>query len=151
MTPGVTEQSPTRVDFYRLSGGDTLQAACLIAGKAYQSGYRVRVFAMEEERLEELDTRLWSFRAAAFVPHARRRDRDPDLPEPVILADDCASPEGAQVLVCLSPPDPACVPAYPRVAELVPPDPEGKAAARRRYAAYREAGYQLQAHDLAVN
>ena len=151
MTPGVTEQSPTRVDFYRLSGEDTLQAACLIADKAYRSGYLVRVYAVGEDRLQELDSRLWSFRAAAFVPHAHRRDRDPDFPEPVILADDCASPEGAQVLVCLSPPDPDCVSAYPRVAELVPPDPEAKAAARRRYAAYRAAGDQLQAHDLTVN
>ena len=144
-------QSPTRVDFYRLSSGDTLQAACLIADKAYRSGYRVRVYAVGEDRLQELDTRLWSFRAAAFVPHARHRDRDPELPEPVILADDCTSPEGAQALVCLSPPEPECVSAYPRVAELVPPDPEAKAAARQRYAAYREAGYQLQTHDLTVN
>ena len=140
----------TRVDFYRLEGGDPLQAACLVTGKAYQAGYRVRLYA-EGDRLAEIDARLWTFRQNAFVPHARREAVDPDFPEPVVLADDCLSPEGAEVLVCASPPPYDCLEHYARVAEFVPPDPEARQAARARYARYRDAGHELHAHDLRVN
>ncbi len=143
--------SGTCVDFYRLKGDDLVQATCLIAGKAYQAGYYVRIFAAEEAQLEELDSRLWSYRPGSFIPHARRENRDPHFPEPVILADDCESPEGAQVLVATTPPRSECAASYLRIAELVPPDPEGRAAARQRYATYREAGYSLRVHDLTVN
>lgn len=141
----------TRVDFYRLETGEVLQAVCLVTGKAYQAGYRVRVYGADESTLAELDQRLWTFRQNAFVPHARRDQWDPDLPEPVVLATDCWTPEGAGVLVCASPPPGGCLDLYERVAEFVPPDPEGRQAARQRYAHYRDVGHELHAHDLRVN
>jgi len=141
----------SRIDFYRLSAGDPLQAACLVTGKAYRAGYRVRLFAADESRLAELDRRLWTFRQNAFVPHAVRERRDPDFPEPVVLAGDCADPEGAAVLVCASAPPEDCLDRYERVADFVPADPEGRSAARDRYARYRDAGHDLHVHDLQAN
>lgn len=141
----------TRVDFYRITGGNVLQAACLVAGKAYQAGYRVRVYAGEDSQLADLDRRLWTYRQNAFVPHARREAVDPECPEPVILAADCRAPEGTEVLVCASPPPPDCLEHYSRVAEFVPADAEGRSAARARYAGYRDAGHELHAHDLRAN
>ncbi|MFB6261978.1 MAG: DNA polymerase III subunit chi [Thiohalorhabdaceae bacterium] len=130
---------------------ETHQAACLVTAKAYQAGYRVRLYAGDEANLAELDSRLWTFRQNAFVPHARREVVDEDFPEPVVLATDCLSPEGASVLVCAAPPPPECLEHYERVAEFVPADPEYRQAARRRYAHYREAGHELHAHDIRAN
>lgn len=141
----------TRVDFYRLNGDDLSLATCLIAGKAYQAGYQVQVLAAGEDERTALDTRLWTYRPGGFVPHAPRDRRDPDFPEPVVLSSDCRPAEGVQVLVCRSPPEMDCIGAYTRVAELVPPDPEGRNAARARYVSYKDAGYELHTHDLAVN
>ncbi len=144
----------TRIDFYRLgAGGDgtLLQAVCLLAGKAHQSGYRVRVYATEPDRLTDLDVRLWTYRQGSFLPHARAEAADPDFPEPVLLSDCCDGLSGEEVLVCTSPPPADCLEAFHRVAELVPPDPEPREAARRRYALYRDAGHELHVHDLAVN
>ncbi|MFP4614973.1 MAG: DNA polymerase III subunit chi [Thiohalorhabdus sp.] len=144
----------TRVDFFRLSGkGEDLvpRAACMVAGKAYGSGYGVLLLAGSEALLSDLDTRLWTYRAGSFVPHARRERLDPEAPEPVVLAPDCADPGGAQVLVCASPPPMECLSGFRRVAEFVPPDPAGREAARSRYRAYREGGFDLHAHDLRVN
>ncbi|MEF8792960.1 DNA polymerase III subunit chi [Thiohalorhabdus sp.] len=141
----------TRVDFYRLEAGDTLQAACLVTGKAYQAGYRVRVYTRDESSLADLDARLWTFRQNAFVPHAPRDRVDSEIPEPVVLATDCLTPEGTEVLVCVAPPPPECLDHYERVAEFVPPDPENRQAARQRYARYRAAGYDLYAHDIRAN
>ncbi|SCY61151.1 DNA polymerase III subunit chi [Thiohalorhabdus denitrificans] len=144
----------TRVDFFRLGGedGDAVpRAACMVAGKAYASGYGVLVLATSEALLSDLDTRLWTYRAGSFVPHARLEHRDPEAPEPVVLASDCADPGGAQVLVCASPPPMECLSGFQRVAEFVPPDSAGREAARSRYKAYRESGFELHTHDLRVN
>ncbi|HKJ86982.1 MAG TPA: DNA polymerase III subunit chi [Gammaproteobacteria bacterium] len=143
-----------RVDFFRVTGeGETatLQAACMVAGKAYGSGYRVRVYAASEGLLADLDTRLWTYRAGSFVPHARRERLDPDVPEAVVLSGECLEPEGAHVLVCASPPPEDCLSGFQRIAEFVPVDPEGREAARHRYSRYRQAGYELYTHDLRVN
>ena len=142
-----------RVDFYRLPATGTeasLHAACLVTGKAYNAGYRVRVYA-DPDRITDLDQRLWTFRQGSFVPHARRERLDPDFPEPVVLASDCDDPEGADVLICAAPPPADCLPHYARVAEFVTQDDTVKEAARRRYTAYRQAGYELHAHDLRLN
>ena len=141
----------TRIDFYRISSGDLLQAACLVTGKAYQAGYRVRLYAADEDRLAELDRRLWTFRQNAFVPHARSDRVDPDHPEPVLLAADCRDPQGAEVLICASPPPVDCLGAYARAAEFVPAEPDARNEARTRYATYREAGFDLHVHDIQAN
>ena len=141
----------TRIDFYRLSGGDPLQAACLVAGKAYQAGYRVRIYAEDEGHLADLDNRLWTFRQNAFVPHARRERLDPERPEPVVLSNQCADAEGTEVLVCVSPPPAECLGRFPRVAEFVPADPDQRQAARTRYARYRDQGFDLRIHDIQAN
>jgi DNA polymerase-3 subunit chi len=141
----------TRVDFYRLADGDPLQAVCRVVSKAYTAGYRVRLFASDEAHLADLDQRLWTFRQNAFVPHARRDRVDTRFPEPVVLADDCADPGSAEVLVCATPPPPDCLPVYARVAEFVPADPRERQAARERYARYRDQGFDLHVHDLPAN
>jgi len=141
----------TRIDFYRLDGLEPLQAACLITGKAYHSGYRVRLYAAEEARLTELDSRLWTYRQNAFVPHALQARLDPEFPEPVVLSDDCQTGASDEVLVCASPPPKECLGRYSRVAELVPAEVEERNAARSRYAEYRDAGYELHVHDLRAN
>ena len=143
----------TRVDFYRLpaEGAEaTLHAACLVAGKAYRAGYRVRIYAGPEQ-VADLDRRLWTYRQGAFVPHARADQLDPDLPEPVVLASDCHDPGAAQVLVCVAPPPADCLERYARVAEFVTRDDPVREAARRRYTEYRRAGHELYAHDLRLN
>jgi len=143
----------TRVDFYRVpaSGADAAQlAACLVAGKAYRAGYRVQVYASADQ-LEELDRKLWTYRQGAFVPHARADRVDPDFPEPVVLASDCRDPGGAQVLVCVTPPPAECLDGFARVAEFVTADDPVREAARQRYTEYRQAGYELHAHDLRLN
>jgi DNA polymerase-3 subunit chi len=143
----------TRVDFYRLpaAGSEAVErAACLVAGKAYRAGYHVRIFA-ESSQLDTLDEKLWTYRPGAFVPHASRERVDPDWPEPVILADDCRENGGAQVLICVVPPPADCLDGFERVAEFVTQDDPVREAARQRYAAYRQAGHELHAHDLRLN
>jgi len=143
----------TRVDFYRVpaAGAEAAHtAACLVAGKAYRAGYRVRVYATADQ-LEDLDRRLWTYRQGAFVPHATADRLDPDSPEPVVLSSDCLQPGEAQVLVCVTPPPAECLEGYARVAEFVTQDEPVREAARQRYTAYRQAGHELHAHDLRLN
>jgi DNA polymerase-3 subunit chi len=146
----------TRVDFYRLSGGGedpVLEAACRVAGKAYESGYYVQLLVAERDRRERADERLWTFRDGAFIPHALAEAADPEEPEPVLLAaqPDAGSGTSATVLVAASPPATEDAGAFPRVAEFVPQDPQGRQSARDRYAAYRSLGLELHTHDLRLN
>lgn len=142
--------APPRIDFYRLRGeGEDLlpQAVCRVVGKAYQAGFRTRVYAHDPELLADLDSRLWTYRPGSFIPHAREGELDPELPEPVVLSTECGNGE-EEVLICASPPPQGCTAAFERVAEFVRLGSSDQEEARQRYRAYRQAGFELRTHDL---
>jgi len=140
----------TKVDF-AFGAADRLLKACEVTRKQVAAGRRLVVYTSNEARLNKFDRLLWRFEATAFVPHVMASDpladRTPVLlearqPDPSLAAD------GAWLLNL----DTECPPGaehYARILEIVSGHPEDKAAARQRWRAYQNIGFELRAFDIS--
>ncbi|MGZ8216014.1 DNA polymerase III subunit chi [Methylomagnum sp.] len=132
----------TRIDFYVLPGFDPRDRslmACKLIEKAYRQGHKVYLHTASEEETRVLDDLLWTFRQGSFVAHELHPGGS-DV-APVLIGHGPTPEHMADVLVNLAPEMPAGFERFGRVAELVDQDEGVKLAGRRRYKAYKEAGY----------
>lgn len=139
----------TEVAFH-LNVPDVGAYACRLLRKAYVKGARVRVLA-DPALLDELDRRLWLIGQGDFVPHAtdsspqRVRDRSP-----VLLGTEPSEGAPPLVLVNLSAQVPLDLQWFERVIDVVGTDEPDRRQARARWRAYRDAGINPEAIDMAA-
>jgi DNA polymerase-3 subunit chi len=81
--------------FYHLERSELERALPPLLEKSLQRGWRALVRAGSAERVEQLDTALWTFRPDSFVPHGREGD---PARQPVWLTTEAGNPNGAQAL-----------------------------------------------------
>jgi len=87
---------PTEVLFYHLERQPLERVLPNLIEKSLERGWRVVVQAGSEERLEALDTALWTYRDDSFLPHGRAADGRPER-QPVYLTTGPENPNGAKV------------------------------------------------------
>lgn len=138
----------TLVGFYVVQSaapGERLQVAARLADKAFQRGHRVFINASDEAQANELDTLLWSFRPASFLPHALHGSGDSEA-----IAIGWGQDPGTHddLLINLQLDIPAFFSRFRRVAEVVTQEPASLNALRQSWKFYKERGYQLEKHDL---
>lgn len=143
----------TRVDFYLLDhateGGKDL-TVCKLAQKAFLLGHRIYILTTDDASAQRLDRLLWTFSAGSFIPHGLgSRPADVDLP--VLIGREEPSSNYEDVLIQLAPRVPECFSRFQRVAEIVDGGDDEKTLARDRFRFYRERGYALQTHHLALD
>lgn len=86
----------TEVRFYHLLEQRLERVLPQLLELSLQRGWRVVVQAASEERVEALDTHLWTYRDDSFLPHGTARG--PDAAEqPVLLTADGSNPNNATV------------------------------------------------------
>jgi DNA polymerase-3 subunit chi len=66
--------------------------------KTLARGWRALVQAPSAERIEALDTQLWTFADDGFLPHGTGKDSDPEL-QPVLLSTSGDNVNDADVLI----------------------------------------------------
>ncbi len=145
-------QQPT-IRFYVLPDGSGLESrfnlACKLAEKAQQERLKTLIYCADEHMAAQLDHALWHYRADSFLTHCR--PEDPLASEAAVLL--VVPPEriaSADVLINLSLETTPDLPrACSRVLEIVTPQPDVLHSTRRRYAAYRERGFEPQTHRLS--
>jgi len=140
-----------RIDFYVLSqpGEQARQVfACRLAEKAYRLDHTVHIHARDPATAQQLDDLLWTFRDGSFVPHHVVRTGTDKLPSPVTIGCDPGFAEPRDLLINLDDDIPACAAGFPRIAELVPADDDSRQQSRRRFAAYRDQGHELDTHKV---
>ena len=138
-----------RVDFYILAeAGPRLRQtfACRLAEKAYRLANTVHIHAGSPEDAASLDDLLWTFRDGSFVPHEILGDATVEPDAPITIG--CRETRARDLLINLDDDVPAFAGTFPRVAELVTADPACRQAGRRRFAQYRDAGHELETHNL---
>jgi DNA polymerase-3 subunit chi len=139
----------TRIDFYVLPSHDPHTrrvTACKLVEKAYRQGHTVYLKTDTEEESRMFDDLLWTFRQGSFVPHELAGLPEPEAP---VLIGHGAAPEAmADVLVNLAPEVPPGFERFHRVAEFVDQDELVKQEGRRRYKAYKDAGYDPEMYRL---
>ena len=143
----------TRVDFYLLdhaTEGGKDAAVCKLAHKAFRLGHRIYILTHDHEDAQRLDRLLWTFAAYSFIPHGLgARPADADMP--VLIGQDEPPPAHEDVLIQLTPQVPEFFSRFQRVAEVVDGNDGEKTLARERFRFYRDRGYELQTHNLALD
>lgn len=134
---------------FHFNMADKLAYSCRLLRKIYLSGAKVAVTA-EPVMLAELDTLLWTFSAADFLPHCLSTASPAVMAvTPVMLTALPASCSQRGILVNLGQSVPAGFEGFERFIEVVSLSPEDAQAGRSRWKHYLARGYTLKRHDLA--
>lgn len=82
--------------FYHLEQQTLDQVLPNLLERTLQRGWRAVVQAGTKERIEALDTLLWTYQDASFLPHGMKRDGHPDL-QPIFLTETDDNPNTANI------------------------------------------------------
>ena len=140
-----------RIDFYILAQPDERarhMLACKLAEKAWRLDNSVYIHARSRADAEHLDELLWTFRDGSFVPHGVAHSNDGTEDSPIVIGCEETGVEARDLLINLCDEIPSFAEGFPRVAELVTSDENCRLLSRKRYAAYRDQGHELNTHKL---
>ena len=140
----------TQVDFYVVSRPEPeamLSTVCRLADKAFRLKHRIFINAASQEQASALDRLLWTFRDDTFIPHCRvGAGSDPE--DPVRIGSGETPDTPFDVLINLGEDVPPWAGEDIRIAEIVGPDPQSRAAGRKRYRHWRDQGCAPRSHAL---
>jgi DNA polymerase-3 subunit chi len=129
--------------FYHLTRRRLEQVLPELLEKTLQRGWRAVVKGGSDERVAQLNSELWSYGRASFLPHGTREDGFSDK-QPVYLTTGDERPNNAELLFLVDGADAADVSAYTRVCDLFDGnDEEAVSAARARWKRAKDAGHTL--------
>jgi DNA polymerase-3 subunit chi len=86
----------TEVLFYHLQGQKLEGVLTPLIEKSLDRGWRVAVQGNDEERIEALDSHLWTYRDDGFLPHGTWREAEA-AQQPVLLTVNGTNPNAATV------------------------------------------------------
>ncbi len=138
----------TLVGFYVIQSagpGERLNVAARLADKAFSRGHQIFINAADRDQAQALDSLLWTFRPASFLPHALVGE---DEGEPILIGWEQEPSAHNDLLINLQLQPPPWFSRFGRVAEVVTQDADSLPAMRESWKMYRERGYQLEKHDL---
>ncbi|PWQ93941.1 DNA polymerase III subunit chi [Leucothrix arctica] len=138
----------TEISFY-VGKQDNLHGrlflACRVAQKAYDRGYHIHIHTDSLITSRQLDDLLWSFSPTSFIPHAIIENADK---ERIIISHDYEPHEDCDYLINLSNEQPKFFSRFTKMAEILDQTPDILTDGRKRYAYYRDRGYNLQYYQL---
>lgn len=133
----------TEILFYHLERRPLEQVLPTLLEKSLERGWRCAVQCGSAERRDALDTHLWTFSEASFLPHGTEAQPQPER-QPVLLSTSDANPNGATVRFLLDGvplPDPT---PYQRLVLMFDGrDDEQVALARERWREAKGLGHDL--------
>jgi DNA polymerase-3 subunit chi len=129
--------------FYHLESQPLQAVLPLLLEKTLERGWRASVRFSTAERLDTIDSALWTYRGDSFLPHGTARDGHATR-QPVFLTLDAANPNAAQALFLLETATESEPARFARVIRLFgDADEEAKALARSEWKAAKEAGSEV--------
>ena len=143
----MTSATITLVDFYVLeskSQNSIWTFCCRLTEKVWAMGNTVHILTNNEQETQLVDELLWTFNQQSFVPHATQGE---NLNVPVTITHESVD-DSADLLINLASTSPGSIDNYPRIAEILIDDEDIKSSGRKRYSAYKQAGCQLQHHNI---
>ena len=87
----------SRVDFYHLQRTSVEQSLPKLLEKAYATGNNVIVKIGNEDRVEFINTALWTYDEQSFLPHGSKKDGHADS-QPIWLTSNDDNPNNAVML-----------------------------------------------------
>jgi DNA polymerase-3 subunit chi len=133
----------TDIAFYHLQRSSLESALPKLLEKTLEAGKRAVVKAGSTDRVEALNSALWTYDQGSWLPHGSARDGQVDQ-QPVWLTTDDENPNGAVFLFLTDGATSDNVAEFERCFELFDGnDPAAVDAARRRWSDYNDAGHDL--------
>ncbi|MBA4118924.1 MAG: DNA polymerase III subunit chi [Candidatus Puniceispirillum sp.] len=131
------------VRFYHLEKTPLEKGCAKLLERVLDSGERAVLHMGDPERLAHLNTVLWTYASAAFLPHGTSKEGSPDK-QPIWLTTDFDNPNGASVILLC---DGQVLPegtSFTRCLDLFDAsDDSARMEARDRWRVYKERGYHL--------
>lgn len=122
----------SEVLFYHLQNAPLEQVLPQLLERSLERGWRAVVRAGGAERLDALNTMLWTYRDDSFLPHGTKDDGTPSL-EPVFLTLEDENPNGANVLFVVDGAAPGDIAPYERCVLMFDGRDEAAVAAAREH------------------
>ncbi len=133
----------TAISFYHLERTSLDRALPKLLEKVLERGHRAVVVAGSEERVDALNTALWTYEQRSFLPHGAAADGYADC-QPIYLTAGNETPNGADVLVLVDGAASTDLDAFDRVLDMFDGhDSEAVEAARARWRDLQDAGHEL--------
>lgn len=101
--------------FYHLERSELERALPPLLEKCLQRGWRALVRAGSPERVEQLDSAIWTFRDDSFIPHAAEGD---PARQPVWLTTEMGNANNAQALFLIDGAEPGDIAGFERACLL---------------------------------
>lgn len=137
------EAGSTEVLFYHLQRAPLERVLPDLLERSLQRGWRAVVQASTSERLDALDTMLWTYRDESFLPHGTAREGDAER-QPVYLTTAEDNPNGAAIRFFVEGADAADLAPYERAVYLFDGhDPDAVDRARGQWTAAKAAGHAV--------
>jgi DNA polymerase-3 subunit chi len=131
------------IGFYHLLTTQLERALPRLLERARAQDYRIVVRAASADRVEHLNSVLWTHDDASFLPHGSARDGNA-AEQPIWLTDGDGNPNGATMLVRVDGAEAGDLNSYTRVADLFDGnDADAVEAARDRWRRANAAGHLL--------
>lgn len=96
----------TRFDFYHLQKSPLEQVLPKLCEKAYATGKRIKIMVGNTERVEFINSLLWTYNEESFLPHGSKKDGFVE-DQPIFISDDENNENDAQMLILVDGAKPA--------------------------------------------
>ena len=137
------DTKPTEVLFYHLERTPLERVLPELLEKTMQRGWRAVVQAGSQERVEALDTALWTYRDDSFLPHGTVSDGPPEE-QPILLTTGPDTLNGATIRFFVDGSDADDLFPYERAVYLFDGRDEAAVArARAQWSNAKEAGHEV--------
>ncbi|MBM3618785.1 MAG: DNA polymerase III subunit chi [Alphaproteobacteria bacterium] len=132
---------PTDIRFYHLTDTPLERALPQLLEKAYGGKFRTLVKTADAESAKAMDSLLWAYDEASFLPHGLASDKNA-AEHPILITSTHENTHGATLLAVT---DGSLTPSpesFQRVLDIFHED--DRDAARERWKTYKDAGHALQ-------
>lgn len=137
------ETTPAEVWFYHLQQQPLERVLPVLLERTLERGWRAVVQVGSQERLEALDTHLWTYAEESFLPHGTAREGAPER-QPILLTTGEERPNGATLRFLVDGARPGDLGGLSRVVFLFDGgDPAAVEQARGHWKAMQAAGYAV--------
>ena len=131
------------VGFYHLLHLPLERALPKLLEKVLEHGHRVIVLAGSKDRVEILNTILWTYEETSWLPHGSASDGPPET-QPIYLTVEEKNPNGADVLVTVDGRKPTKTQGFRRILDMFDGQNEDLVlAARLRWQTYKDLGFNM--------
>lgn len=109
----------TRIDFYHLQKTPLEQVLPKLCEKAYSTGKRIKILLSTDERVEFINSLLWTYNDESFLPHGSKKDGFIEE-QPIFISASEENENGASILILAdnAMPDVEKLVAYERVLNI---------------------------------